>query len=213
MLMKLEEFLSNVPKDEIVKRLIFLDKSIMDLHANNFYVVCDLTDIDVIDNEITLASFKNKVDYIKQPSSDSKQDDEGFNPYGARDDIWEMCAIGICAFNKMHKFYSTRDFIYYLVENLDLYLDNGNVPNIMKEYYIDVFLRGNVDYLNNFLLKNYEKEGTSNNKCMVYMKTTAVGKALSEETREAAYAKILLLPAIVCLVFLIVIVIYSIFYR
>ncbi len=68
--MKLKEFLSNVDNDTLTERLILLDKSIMELHQNNFYVVTGMNEIEVINNEITLASFKNKVDYIKHDWSD-----------------------------------------------------------------------------------------------------------------------------------------------
>ena len=204
--MKLEEFLSNIPKDEIMNRLILLDKSIKELHANNFYVVSDMTDIEIINNEVTLASFKNKVDYLKQPDGD------GFNPNGDKQDILEMCAIGICAFNSFSHFYSNGEFIKYLIENIDMYLENGAIPREMRNYYVDVFMRGNVNYLNDFLLKSNEKDGTSKNNSKVYTKSTEIGKAFSERNDDG-YTKILLLPAIVCLVFLIVIVVYFIFYR
>jgi hypothetical protein len=78
----------------------------------------------------------------------------------------------------------------------------------MQEYYIDVFARGKVDYLNNFLLSY---GGNKQDKSRVYTKSTAVGRAFSE--KEDAYAKILLLPAILVLVGLIVFFVYFIFFR
>ena len=95
-----------------------------------------------------------------------------------------------------------------------MFLENGNVPQQMQEYYIDVFARGNIDYLNNFLM-HYSKDdnGRANNVAKVYTKSTAIGTAFSERQNEAAYTKILLLPAILLLVSLIVFFVYFIFFR
>ena len=94
-----------------------------------------------------------------------------------------------------------------------MFLEHGNIPSVMQEYYIDVFARGHVDYLNNFLL-NYNKDdsGKGNNVSKVYTKSTAVGRAFNTD-REAAYANILLLPAIIALIALIVFFVYFIFFR
>ncbi len=202
--MKLKDFLSHIPNNELTSRLMLLDKSVMELHQNNYYVVSDMADIEVINDEITLASFKNKVDYIKQ-------EQEGFNSNGDKQDILEMCSIGICAFNRFNKFYTNKEFISYLIDNLDMFLENGKIPKMFQEYYIDVFMRGNIDYINNFALNYNNDRGNNKNSSLVYTKSTAVGRAFSD--KENGYAKILLLPAVLCLVFLIVIVVYFIFYR
>ena len=198
--MKLKDFLSNIDNDTLTDRLILLDKSIMELHQNGFFVVSGMNEIDVINDEITLASFKNKIDYLNS----------GYNLNGDKQDILEMCAIGICAYNKFDTFYTNKEFISYLIDNLEMYLENGRVPSMMQEYYIDVFARGHVDYLNNFMLKYGEEKGGKGNS-KVFTKTTAVGKAFSE--KEAAYSNILLLPAILVLVVLIVVVVYFMFFR
>lgn len=200
--MRLSEYLSNISKDELSKRLTLLDKSIMELHQNNLYVVSDMSLIDIIDNEVTLASFKNKVDYIKQEGG-------GFNPNGDKQDILELCAIGVCAFNKFENFYTNKEFISYLIDNLDMFLENGSIPKRFQEYYIDVFSRGHVDYLNNFMLKYEDKAG--NNNSLVYTKSTAVGRAFAN--KDEAFARILVLPALLALVILIVIVVYFVGFR
>ncbi len=196
--MKLKDFFNGSTPDELTEKLIMMDKSIMELHENGFFVVGDMADIDIIDNQITLASFKNKVDYLNS----------GYNPNGDKQDILEMCAIGICSYNKFDRYFTNKEFISYLIDNLEMFLDNGHVPQKMQEYYIDVFARGKVDYLNNFLLRY---GGNKQDKTRVYTKSTAVGRAFSE--KEDAYAKILLLPAILVLVGLIVFFVYFIFFR
>lgn len=183
----------------ITDRLILLDKSIMDLHNSGFYVVGDLSDIQIVNNEITVASFKNKIDYLNS----------GYNENGKKKDIIELCAIGICAYNHFDKLYTSKDFISYLIDNLDMFLENGNIPKYMKEYYIDVFLRGNVDYVNNFLLKH--DNGKGNIKSRVYTKSTAVGRALMGE--DAAYVNVLILPSILALIIIVFLVSYMVFVR
>ncbi len=67
-----------------------------------------------------------------------------------------------------------------------MFLEHGNIPGVMQEYYIDVFNRGKVDYLNSFLLNYGENENTtveiSNSK--VYTKSTDAGRQAAREERE-----------------------------
>ena len=199
--MKLIEYLSNDTNEELTEKLIMLDKGIMELHQNGYFVVSDMADIDIIDNQLTLASFKDKIDYLNS----------GYNPNGDKQDILELCAIGICAYNHFDRFYTNREFINYLIDNLDMFLENGHVPKLMQEYYINVFSRMKVDYLNNFMLQYDNSNGNGKNNSRVYTKSTAVGRAFSE--RDEAYAKILILPAILLLVSLIAFFVYFIFFR
>lgn len=205
--MTIKEYLSHVPNDEITNRLKILDQSLYELHKNGMYVVCNIADIEIINDEVTLASFKNKIDYL----------DSGYNKNGDKQDILELCSIGICAFNHFDQYYSSKEFIAYLIDNLDKFISNGKVPRIMQDYYIEIFARGNVTYLNEYIINNeFNKDLLSDegrNNGIVKTKATAVGKALSERNQDAAYVKVLLLPSIIALVYLIVIVVYFIFFR
>ena len=62
--MTVQEFLTNIPTDEITRRLRLLDQSLMSLHQNGLYVVCNIKYIEIINDNVTLESFKNKVDYL-----------------------------------------------------------------------------------------------------------------------------------------------------
>ena len=206
--MTIKDYLSHVPNDEIINRLKNIDQSLYELHQNGFYVVCNIADIDIINDEVTLASFKDKVDYLNS----------GYNNNGDKQDILELCSIGICAFNHFDKYYSSKEFIAYLIDNLDSFISNGKIPRIMQEYYIEIFARANVMYLNDYLLKNeyVNKElsdGSGKNKGIVKTKSTAVGRALAGNDKEAAYVKVLLLPSVIVLVYLLVLVMYFIFFR
>ena len=202
---KVIDFLGHVPNDEITERLRLIDQSLMELHQHGYYVVCNVNDIDIINDEVTLASFNNKLDYLNS----------GYNPNGDKEDILELCTIGICAFNhfNFNDSYINPSFMKHLVENLDMYINNGKVPRIMREYYIDVFERGNIGYLNDYLEKlDYENE-SGRERGITKTKTTAVGKALSGSDKEAAYARVLVIPSILVLVYLVALVCYFIFFR
>ena len=81
----------NISTEELTERLKYLDKAIQELHDNGYYVVSDLAEIDIINNEITLDSFKDKIDYLNS----------GINENGKNKNILELCSIGICAYNKL----------------------------------------------------------------------------------------------------------------
>ena len=201
--MKLRDYLINISSEELTERLKYLDKAIYELHNNGYYVVGDLADIEIINNEITLDSFKDKIDYL----------DSGINENGRNKDILELCSIGICAYNKLSVLHTSRDFIEYVIENVEMFLEHGNMPSIIQEYYIDVFNRGKIDYLNSFLSKNSSNKETSrSNSRGSYTKSTPVGRALSEKN-NAAYASVLLLPALLSFIYILAVVVYFVFVK
>lgn len=148
----------------------------------------------------------------------SKAYENSIESYQVEDDsptrsIIYLCTLGICAYNKLSSFHDTRDFLGYVIDNLEMFLEHGNVPKEMQEYYIDVFNRGNVRFLNDFLSRYSNEEGSSyNNKRGAYTKTTAIGKALSEK-EENAYVSVLLLPALLALIYIVTIVVYFLFIK
>ncbi len=235
--MKLRDYLVNISKTELTERLKYLDKAISELHEHGYYVVGDLADIDIINDEITIDSFKDKIDYLNS----------GINENGRNKDILELCSIGICAYNKLSVLHTSREFIEYVIDNVEMFLEHGNIPSIIQEYYIDVFNRGKVDYLNSFLSNNYDKNGsTRENSKGSYQKvlSTEVGKRLAQkednlneyennsddtkllmpyeestsiekgfsQKKGAAFASVLLLPALLALVYIGAIVIYFVFF-
>ena len=200
--MKLRDYLLNIPTDELTNRLIYLDKKIMELNKQGYYFVGDLADIEIINNELTIDSFKGKYDYLKS----------GFNINGDYNNIIQLCAIGICAYNKLSVLHTSKEFINYVIENVEIFLEHGNIPKIMQEYYIDVFNRQKIDYLNNFmLLYNQSSESMGQNKSKgAYTKSTAVGRAMSE--KESAFVNVLSLPAMLVLLYISIVVIYFVFF-
>lgn len=195
--MNLTSFLSNCTTEELTERLLMLDRSMMELHQYGLFVVGDLSKIEVIDENITLESFKNKVDYLNS----------GYNPDGDMKDICEMCAIGICAYNQFGSLNTSDAFLEYLQSNLELFLQNPTIPGEIKEYYRSVLKENSKEYMNDYLVKvSGGNKGT--NKANVKVKATAVGRALAD--KEAAYVNVLLIPSILVLIYLIFIVVYFI---
>ena len=207
--MTVQEFLNDIPVDEKTRRLRLLDQGIMNLHDRGLYVVCNIQEIEIIDGTITMESFKNKVDYLNS----------GFNVNGDKQDIIELCAIGICSYNGFSKLYSNLPFIKMLMDNFDEYVNNGKVPPAMVLYYEEVFLRGNVIYLNIYLLstdvdvnaKQIEDSGRDRGRVKVY--ATAAGKALAADDTKAAFVQVLVLPAILVLVYAIIMACYFVFFK
>ncbi len=234
-ILKLRDYLMNISTEELTKRLKYLDKAIQELHDSGYYVVGDLADIEILNNEITLESFKDKIDYLNS----------GINENGKNKNILELCSIGICAYNKLSVLHTSKDFIVYVIDNVEMFLEHGNIPGIMQEYYIDVFNRGKVDYLNEFLLRHLEYDNSNGNNLgngKVYTKKNAagaiyagekdnirniddyrnddIGKPYTGQTgvsrslnKSAAFASILLLPALLALIYLLAIVVYFVFIK
>ena len=199
MMMNLKDYLSDISEEEITQRLIYLSRSLKDLHSHGYYLVCNLEEIVIIDGKITMASFKGKYDYINS----------GFNVNGVKMDILKLCSIAICAYNRKEQFNSNFTFTQFLRANIDKFVENDLVPEIMQEYLIDVLERGNYTYLSDYYEKNYVdkvESGMEKGRQKIY--ATEVGKALTnhEENREAAYVDILLVPALITLVYLTIIV-------
>ena len=190
----------NISTDELTERLIYLDRKLMELKESGKYYVGDLADIEIINGEVTIESFKNKYDYINS----------GYNINGDYENIIQLCAIGICAYNKLSVLHTSKDFINYVINNIEMFLEHGNIPNIMQEYYINVFDRGKIDYLNNFLRDNEPKEEGRGNTRGAYTKSTAVGRALTE--KDSAFVSVLVLPAMLALIYISIVVIYFVFF-
>lgn len=196
----LKDYLLDCPTEDLKERLIKLDASIMALHNNGLYIVnFDANHIKLYNDELSLASFNDKIDYL----------DSGINPNGDKHDILEMCAIGICAYNKFTIFYTNDEFLKYLASNFDAFCNNGKIPKEMLEYYESVLINGNIDYLNNYLYKK-QNENANNNQVLGnsnrLSKSTAIGRAF-DNSREAAYVSVLILPALIVLIYFVIIII------
>lgn len=195
----LREYLTCDSKDELTERLMKLDASIMALHQHGFYVVnFDANNIKLYNDELNLSSFNNKIDYL----------DSGINADGDKKDILEMCAIGICAYNGFSSFYTNKEFLAYLIANFETFVNGDKIPKEMMDYYYSVLVDGNIDYLNNYMFKknnqNASNSQVSSNSYHL-SKSTAIGRSFVD--KEAAFANVLLIPAVLVLVYLVILVV------
>jgi len=196
----LKEYLLDCSQEELVSRLMKLDASIMALHQNGFFIVnFDPNTIKLYNGELNLSSFKGKIDKIGS----------GYDDNGAKQDILKMCSIGICAYNGFTVFYTNKEFLAYLISEFDKFCNNGRIPKEMFEYYEDVLINGNIDYLNNFMFKK-KNENADNTQVMGnsnrLSKSTAIGRAF-DPNREAAYVNVLIIPALMVLIYFIILII------
>lgn len=237
--MKLREYFVDATTEEITERLKYLDKSLYDLHTitdetakEGRYVVGDLADIEVIDGDITMESLHDKYDYL----------DSGINEDGKTNNIVQLCSIGLCAYCRMGTLYTSKSFVDSVIEGIDAYLDRADMPNEMQQYYIDVFCRGKVTYLNEFLMNklveyNEHENARGNGKgaytkkkdnfiqvydgkerdeepdfIMPYTGPTGISRSLRGKL-SAAFASILLLPALLALIYIVAVVVYFVFIK
>jgi len=204
--MTVKEYLAHLSNKDITNTLIYLDYWLKYLHSNNCFVVGNVGDITILENNMLKA---DKYDYL----------DSGYDSQGDIHDIQELCYVGICAFNhfKYVDYGFTREFIKNINDNLDLYINNGKIPHVMREYYIEVIERGNVIYLNDYLTKigYFDKENDVDNgrtRGKTKVKTTPAGIAFGKHDDEGAFVNALLLPSIITLVYLILLVGYFVFF-
>ena len=208
--------LSSENKQELINRLIQVDLFLKYLHHNKkMYIFSfDPDSITLYNGQLTMQSFHDKVNYLNEYYKGTEYYDQngGFkNDINAiADDIEELSAAGVCAFNKM-KIATSKQMRAYLKENLTLFNANGQIPSEVYEYYEDIFVNGNIEYLSDFLQKvMQEKAGNdkNNKKGRIYSYSTAAGRALSEKNEEnAAFISVLIIPSIMVLIYLVIIVI------
>ena len=231
--MKLIEYFVDATTNDITERLKYLDKAIYELHTtpcekgSGRYAVGDLSEIEIIDGDITIDSFHDKYDYIGS----------GFNDDARTNNIIQLCCIGICAYCRLRELHTSPEFINSVKDNLEMYLERANMPREMQQYYISVFNNeGTIKYLNDYLadriLEN-ESEASRSSSRGAYTKTTAVGAMLAEKpdielimpytgttgvkkslsSYEKGIASVLLLPALLALIYITAIVVYFIFIK
>ncbi len=157
--MKLKDYVLTISNGELTKLLKQIDQIIDELHHQG-YSINNLADTEIINGDI-LDSIRNR----KYKCDFSRHED--------RNDIIELCTIGIFAYNKKPVFnfyydesHSSYDSVYAesikiyfesIIDNLDAFLQQQDMPDLMKKYYTDVFSNANVNYLNWFIEKNEDK--------------------------------------------------------
>lgn len=134
-------------------------------------------------------------------------------------DIICLCIEGIYAYNKKENLDYADPLKLYndILMKFDEYCKTPNIPKDMQEYYEFVLRDKNFCYINDYISdEKYMKyingnQGNGNNKSKVFTKSTAAGKAMADS--DAAFASILLLPALLTLIYILAVVVYFIFIK
>ena len=187
--------------DELTKVLINLDSCLEYLH-NHGYCIYDFNPKKIIleNGKLTLNSFKSVINDI------------GVYQNSKEINIFQNCKIGLTSYNNMPiDGNMNQDHYNFIRENLHKF--NNNIPEEIFEYYEEVFLNSNLDYLNNYLVKK-RQEAVSNQNTNVRRKTLAtdIGRSLVNND-ESAYVKVLFLPTLITFTYLLSLFLYCFVFK
>ena len=186
--------------DELTKVLINLDSCLEYLH-NHGYCIYDFNPKKIIleNGKLTLNSFKSVINDI------------GVYQNSKEINIFQNCKIGLTSYNNMPiDGNMNQDHYNFIRENINKL--NNNVPEEIFEYYEEVFLNSNLDYLNNYLVKK-RQEAVSNQNTNVRRKTLAtdIGRAFVND--DNAYVKVLFLPTLITFTYLLSLFLYCFVFK
>lgn len=186
--------------DELTKVLINLDSCLEYLH-NHGYCIYDFNPKKIIleNGKLTLNSFKSVINDI------------GVYQNSKEINIFQNCKIGLTSYNNMPiDANMNQDHYNFIRENINKL--NNNVPEEIFEYYEEVFLNSNLDYLNNYLVKK-RQEAVSNQNTNVRRKTLAtdIGRAFVND--DNAYVKVLFLPTLITFTYLLSLFLYCFVFK
>lgn len=186
--------------DELTKVLINLDSCLEYLH-NHGYCIYDFNPKKIIleNGKLTFNSFKSVINDI------------GVYQNSKEINIFQNCKIGLTSYNNMPiDGNMNQDHYNFIRENLHKF--NNNIPEEIFEYYEEVFLNSNLDYLNNYLVKK-RQEAVSNQNTNVRRKTLAtdIGRAFVND--DNAYVKVLFLPTLITFTYLLSLFLYCFVFK
>ena len=186
--------------DELTKVLINLDSCLEYLH-NHGYCIYDFNPKKIIleNGKLTLNSFKSVINDI------------GVYQNSKEINIFQNCKIGLTSYNNMPiDANMNQDHYNFIRENLNKF--NNNVPEEIFEYYEEVFLNSNLDYLNNYLVKK-RQEAVSNQNTNVRRKTLATDIGRSFVNDDNAYVKVLFIPTLITFTYLLSLFLYCFVFK
>ena len=186
--------------DELTKVLINLDSCLEYLH-NHGYCIYDFNPKKIIleNGKLTLNSFKSVINDI------------GVYQNSKEINIFQNCKIGLTSYNNMPiDGNMNQDHYNFIRENLHKF--NNNIPEEIFEYYEEVFLNSNLDYLNNYLVKK-RQEAVSNQNTNVRRKTLATDIGRSLVNDDNAYVKVLFIPTLITFTYLLSLFLYCFVFK
>ena len=185
--------------EEITNILISFDHMLELLH-NYGLCIYDFNPKKIIlyDNKFTYQSFNGLLNDI------------GVAENMQNVNILQLCKIGLNAYKgsivdgvmNQEKYDAFKNNWEDFYNNL-----NNNIPEDIYEYYEEIFINGNIDYMNNYLKKNMY-EGNSNQNAKVKKLIGIYGESKEEDIDKSAFVSIMFIPSLLALAYLIGLVIY-----
>ena len=174
---------------DLTTKLLLMDKALKQLHTSGRYISSRILDAVIVNNQIDPSSIN--IDVFDQ--------DKNENDY--YQDIIELCAIGICAYNHFGEsvgypaYYTSAEFIQGLENDIEPFLAREDIPDEIKDYYRTVFTLIKPTYMTDYLMEHQKDGDKGTARQLIY--STPEGKALaSEDNEKAAYSMIVVIPFI-----------------
>ena len=193
---KLNECLDD--KDELTRVLLEFDHMLELLHNNGFCIYdFDPKKIILDQGKLTFNSFRDVINDIG-----NYQNIKEIN-------IFQLSKIGLMSYNNnIVDGRMNQEHFDFIKDKLELFNNNGLIPEDIYEYYEELFRRLNICYMNDYLMKK-QQERNSNQNTNVIRKSLAtdIGRAYAKEDNNA-FVNIMFLPSILALGYLIGLIIY-----
>lgn len=185
----------------ILKSIQFLDSQMRQIHKKGYCLknICFSTIVFDEYENITFSDF-----YKIKDSNDINVDIEDFTNFSL--------GIYVLISSKEAGYYNDISYFDYSViakRNKDFVLGNygfikNSIPQEFVNYYDGVILNKSYGYLSDFIQKKGNDSNKSNTRTLV--KSTQVGRALTEKENNAAFAQALVYPILaICLMLMIII--------
>lgn len=185
--------------DEIslTDKLLLMDRALMQVHHDGKFVSSNLLDAYIINDKIDPSSIESDV-------FDPEKNDKDY-----AQDIMELAAIGICAYNRfgesegIPKYFTSPEFIASLtdINQLEMYLNRADIPEEVKNYYRSVFTLFDIKYMTNYLMEQQKNGGKGTE--MVKSYSTPEGRAFANNQEQNGFAPIISIPAVLAIVYII----------
>lgn len=194
---------NDLSQHELTRFFIQFYSSLQWLHNHGFCVYdFDLKKIYLINGVFKFESFKDVINDI--------------NIYQnvIQINILQLSKLMLLSFNKLPlRSDMNQEHFNYIATNLFNYNQNGQIPEEIYQFLEDVYINGNIDYLNNYLVKKAEQENSREN-TVVKKKvlSTAVGRALVDREQNA-FINILFIPTIISFIYLTILFIYTFIFK
>jgi hypothetical protein len=179
----------------LTEKLLLMDSALMEVHRQGNYISSNILDAYIYDDKIDPSS-------VELDKFDSEINENAYSQ-----DIMELAAIGICAYNHFGeyegypKYFTSPDFIASLMDNVEMYLQREDIPEEIKDYYRSIFTLLDIKYMAPFL-EEQKKGGKGNARVLTY--STPEGRAFANnQEQQAAFTSIIAIPAILAIVYII----------